>query len=243
MNEGTCLLVVDPDASMRAMLRDYFGLHGFQVLVASTAAGMHEALAQSAPHAVLLDVGLPGEDGFALARHLRERYELPLIIVTGSADPVDRVVALELGADDCIGKPFDFRELLARVRSVLRRLQRALPGATVAAPPAPRRHPFGRCELDVESHELFEQGKPVAITPMEFELMAAFLANPNRVLTREQLLLRTRHRQGGPYDRAIDIRIGRLRRKVEPEPDRAPRCIRTVRSAGYMFVPQPPAGG
>jgi DNA-binding response OmpR family regulator len=191
---------------------------------------------------VLLDVRLPGEDGLVLARYLRERYDLGILMVTASGEVVDRVVGLELGADDYIAKPFDLRELLARIKSVLRRRQanstaaRALPADE---PPQPSsRRSFGRCEVDLESRRMFEaDGAEVTITAMEYELLAAFLASPNRVLTRDQLLMQTRNREWEPFDRSIDIRIGRLRRKVEPDPAGEPRVIRTVRNAGYMFVP------
>jgi two-component system phosphate regulon response regulator OmpR len=161
-------------------------------------------------------------------------------MVTASAEVIDRVVGLEVGADDYIAKPFDPRELLARVKSVLRRIQaRPTAAADPSAPPGPAgRTPFGRCELDIASRRLFEaDGEEVALTAMEFELLQVFLANPNRVLSRDQLLMHTRHREWEPFDRSIDIRIGRLRRKVEPDPGGEPRCIRTVRNAGYMYVP------
>lgn len=242
MAPRTRLLVVDDDPSVRAMLREYLEGHGFVVGEAGSGAQMREQLEGDVPHAVLLDVRLPGEDGLVLARYLRERYDLGLIMVTASGDIVDRVVGLEVGADDYVTKPFDLRELLARVKSVLRRLQ-ARPGAqaahgAAAQAHAPARKPFGRCEVDLESHRMFDtDGQEVTITTMEYELVATFLANPNRVLTRDQLLKQTRNREWEPFDRSIDIRIGRLRRKVEPEPAGEPRCIRTVRNAGYMFVP------
>jgi DNA-binding response OmpR family regulator len=242
VNARTRLLVVDDDPSVRAMLREYLEGHGYAVGEAGNGLQMREQLERDLPDAVLLDVRLPGEDGLVLARYLRERYDLGLIMVTASGDVVDRVVGLELGADDYVAKPFDLRELLARLKSVLRRLQ-ARPGApagdAAGQPPAPStRKRFGRCEIDLESHRMFEiGGGEVTITPMEYELLATFLANPNRVLTRDQLLKQTRNREWEPFDRSIDIRIGRLRRKVEPEPAGEPRCIRTVRNAGYMFVP------
>jgi two-component system phosphate regulon response regulator OmpR len=242
MNARTRLLVVDDDPSVRAMLREYLEGHGFEVAEAGSGAQMREQIEQALPDAVLLDIRLPGDDGLVLARYLREHYDLGLIMVTASGDVVDRVVGLEVGADDYIAKPFDLRELLARLKSVLRRMQARAPapepGAAPVAQPSSRRQRFGRCEIDMDSHRLFEiGGAEVAITAMEYELLAAFLANPNRVLTRDQLLLRTRNREWEPFDRSIDIRIGRLRRKVEPDPDGDPRCIRTVRNAGYMFVP------
>jgi two-component system phosphate regulon response regulator OmpR len=233
------LLIVDDDPSVRAMLREYLEDHAFRVAEAGSGAQMRESIERELPDAVLLDVRLPGEDGLSLARYLREHYDLGIIMVTASGDVIDRVVGLELGADDYIAKPFDPRELLARVKSVLRRLQ-AKPPAQAPAPAAPTaaRQRFGRCELDIDARRLFESdGAEVAMTAMEYELLRVFLSNPNRVLSRDQLLMHTRNREWEPFDRSIDIRIGRLRRKIEPEPAGEPRCIRTVRNAGYMFVP------
>jgi len=235
------LLIVDDDASVRAMLREYLEDHGFAVDEAGGGAQMRERLEAALPDAVLLDLRLPGEDGLSLARYLREHYDVGIIMVTASGDVVDRVVGLELGADDYVAKPFDPRELLARVKSVLRRLQAKPPAgeaAPAAAAAAPARKRFGRCEVDLEARRLFEiGGAEVTLTAMEFDLVRVFLANPNRVLSRDQLLQHTRNREWEPFDRSIDIRIGRLRRKVEPDPAGEPRCIRTVRNAGYMFVP------
>jgi DNA-binding response OmpR family regulator len=242
VNSRTRLLVVDDDPSVRAMLREYLEGHGYTVAEAASGAQMREQIEHELPDAVLLDIRLPGEDGLVLARYLREHYEVGIIMVTASGDVVDRVVGLELGADDYVAKPFDLRELLARLKSVLRRLQ-ANPAAKDGAPASaaqqqPRRQRFGRCEIDLEARRVFEIGGPeVTITAMEYDLLTAFLANPNRVLSRDQLLLHTRNREWEPFDRSIDIRIGRLRRKVEPDPAGEPRCIRTVRNAGYMFIP------
>jgi two-component system phosphate regulon response regulator OmpR len=250
MNARTRLLVVDDDPHVREMLREYLDGHGFDVGTAGSGTELRYELESHLPDAVLLDIRLPGEDGLTLARFLREHYDLGLIMVTASGDVVDRVVGLELGADDYIAKPFDLRELLARLKSVLRRLQAKPPAPHADGPPAPiatlqrqppqaaRRRRVGRCEIDLESHRLFDaDGAEVTITAMEFDLLSTFLANPNRVLSRDQLLLQTRNREWGPFDRSIDIRIGRLRRKIEPDPSGEPRCIRTVRNAGYMFVP------
>ncbi|HYE39654.1 MAG TPA: response regulator transcription factor [Ramlibacter sp.] len=242
MVSRTRLLVVDDDPSVRAMLREYLEGHGYAVGEAGSGAQMREQLESELPAAVLLDVRLPGEDGLVLARWLRERHDLGLIMVTASGDIVDRVVGLEVGADDYVTKPFDLRELLARVKSVLRRMEGRSAGTAAngiaTQSPAPARKRFGRCEVDLESHRMFDSdGQEVTLTTMEYELLATFLANPNRVLTRDQLLKQTRNREWEPFDRSIDIRIGRLRRKVEPEPAGEPKCIRTVRNAGYMFVP------
>jgi two-component system phosphate regulon response regulator OmpR len=245
MKARTRLLVVDDDPDIRALLREYLGTHGFDVTEAGDGAEMRARLESTRPEVVLLDIRLPGEDGLALARFLRENFDLGLIMVTASGDVVDRVVGLELGADDYIAKPFELRELLARLRSLLRRLHAqsgAIEPQAAEARATPQqlsgcRH-FGRCEVDLESRRLFDaDGAEVPVTAMEFDLLKAFLANPNRVLSRDQLLLQTRNREWGPFDRSIDTRIGRLRRKVEPDPAGEPRCIRTVRNAGYMFVP------
>jgi two-component system phosphate regulon response regulator OmpR len=245
------LLIVDDDTSVRAMLREYLHEHGYAVAEAAGGAQMREALERELPDLVLLDLRMPGEDGLTLARYLRERYDVGIIMVTASGDVVDRVVGLEVGADGYVAKPFDPRELLARLKSVLRRLQARPPGPAAgaaaggeaASAPAPAGKParqrFGRCEIDLDSRRLFEiGGGEVPMTAMEYDLVRVFLANPNRVLSRDQLLMHTRNREWEPFDRSIDIRIGRLRRKVEPDPAGEPRRIRTVRNAGYMYVPE-----
>ncbi|KWT89272.1 MULTISPECIES: response regulator [unclassified Variovorax] len=242
MEEPTRVLIVDDDASVRAMLREYLGGHGFVMSEASSGPQMRECLEREPPHLVLLDIRLPGEDGLSLAKYLRERHDVAIIMVTASGDVIDRVVGLEIGADDYIAKPFDPRELLARLKSVLRRTRSRTgapePPASAPAPLGSGRQRFGGCEVDMEARRLFEQGgAELALTAMEFELLRVFLANPNRVLSRDQLLVHTRNREWEPFDRSIDIRIGRLRRKVEPDPAGEPRCIRTVRNAGYMYVP------
>jgi DNA-binding response OmpR family regulator len=236
---ATSLLIVDDDASVREMLTEYLGGHGFAVRAVADGAAMRAELERELPDLVLLDLRLPGEDGLTLARWLRERCDVGIVMVTGSGDTVDRVLGLELGADDYVGKPFDPRELLARIRSVLRRLQ-ARPAEPAAIAAAPLRQRFGRCEVELESRRLFDLaagGNEVPMTAMEYDLIRVFLVNPNRVLSRDQLLMHTRNREWEPFDRSIDIRIGRLRRKVEPDPAAEPRIIRTVRNGGYMYVP------
>lgn len=231
------VLIVEDDRDIRTMLAEYLGGQGFEVAQADGGEAMRAALAQSVPDVVLLDVRLPGEDGLSLARFLRERYDLGIIMVTGAGEVVDRIVGLEMGADDYVAKPFDLRELLARVKSVMRRVQARAP-ATAPAPAATEaRVPIGRCLLDLKSHRLFDrEGAEVAITAMEFDLLKAFVDHPNQVLSRDRLLTLTRNREWEPFDRSIDIRITRVRRKVEADPEN-PTAIRTVRGAGYMFVP------
>jgi len=222
------------------MLVDYLGSHGYEVAQAGSGEEMRAALERAVPDVVLLDVNLPGEDGLSLARYLRERHDLGIIMVTAAGDVVDRIVGLEVGADDYIAKPFDPRELRARVKSVIRRVQqRTQPAATPTATPAAsaRRVSVGACALDLATHRLLgPDGQEIPLTHMEFDLLRVFTEHPNQVLTRDQLLTLTRNREWEPFDRSIDIRIARLRRKVEPDPEN-PQIIRTVRGAGYMFVP------
>ena len=229
---ATRVLVVDDDPAIREMLAGYLSEHGYEVAVAASGKEMRAELERAAPAAVLLDIGLPGEDGLTLARYLRERHQVGIIMVTGAGDVVDRVAGLEVGADDYIAKPFDPRELRARLKSVLRRFQsKDSPGK------AGSRVPIGKCLLDMKSRRLTDaKGDEVALTAMEFDLLKAFVERPNQVLSRDQLLTLTRNREWEPFDRSIDIRITRLRRKVEADPDN-PRAIRTVRGAGYMYVP------
>ena len=232
-----CVLVVDDDPAIREMLAEYLGAHGFRVVQAEDGASMRAQIEQAAPDLVLLDLKLPREDGLSLARHLRERYDVGIIMVTGSDEVIDRIVGLEVGADDYVTKPFDPRELLARMKSVMRRIQsRPGPGAA-AAVASPQLTAFGRCKLHLASHQLFdESGSEVCLTAMEFDLLQIFADNPGKALSRDRILNLTRHRDWEPFDRSVDIRVARLRRKVEPDPEN-PRFIRTVRGVGYMYVP------
>jgi two-component system, OmpR family, response regulator len=236
MSTNGRVLIVEDDPDIREMVAEYLGGQGYDVHQAESGSDMRETIERNLPDVVLLDVRLPGEDGLTLARYLRERYDVGIIMVTAANGVVDRVVGLEIGADDYVTKPFDPRELLARLKSVMRRLQSRAPAhATVRV--GPERVPVGRCFLDVGAHRLVDlQGQEIPITSMEYELLKIFTEHPNKVLTRDQILNLTRHRDWEPFDRSIDIRIARLRRKVEPNPGE-PQTIRTIRGAGYMFVP------
>jgi two-component system phosphate regulon response regulator OmpR len=235
------VLIVDDDAQLRAMMVEYLTTHGYEVAEAGNGEAMRAELERAVPEAVLLDLNLPGEDGLSLARYLRERYDLGIIMVTAAGEVVDRIVGLEVGADDYIAKPFDLRELRARLKSVIRRVQlRTAPAAPPEAGAAAgdgQRVAIGRCRLDLATHSLHDpDGREIPLTNMEFDLLRVLAERPNQVLSRDQLLTLTRNREWEPFDRSIDIRIARVRRKVEADPEN-PQAIRTVRGAGYMFVP------
>jgi two-component system phosphate regulon response regulator OmpR len=239
MSSAGTVLVVDDDQTVREMMLDYLSSHGFDVTQAESGEAMRAALKLRVPDVVLLDLNLPGEDGLSLARYLRENYEVGIIMVTAAGDTVDRIVGLEMGADDYLAKPFDPRELRARLKSVLRRVHsRANAKLPTAQESASRRLRFGRCQLDLASQQLYDaNGAEVAITTMEFDLLRVFADHPNQVLSRDRLLTLTRNRDWEPFDRSIDIRIARLRKKLEDDPEH-PQVIRTVRGTGYMFVPK-----
>jgi len=189
------------------------------------------------PDLVLLDLGLPGEDGFSIARRIRENWHCGLVIVTGRADSVDKVVGLEVGADDYVTKPFDLRELVARVKAVLRRLTPDTPGSPVPASGCADRLLFAGWQLDTAAHSLRSpQGEPVPLTGGEFDLLQAFARHPGRVLSRDFLLEQTRGREADPFDRTIDVQVGRLRKKIEADAD-DPQLIKSVRGAGYILIP------
>jgi two-component system phosphate regulon response regulator OmpR len=233
------VLVVDDEAEIREMLSEYLNSHGFEVMAADSGKSMRELLAKQVPDVVLLDVNLPGEDGLTLARYIRERFDLPIIMVTAADEVVDRVVGLEVGADDYLTKPFDPRELRARIKSVLRRYQRVAPATRVTQESTGRRIAFGRCTLDLDTRQLLDaDNREIPLTSMEFDLLKVFAERPNRVLTRDQILNITRNRDWDPFDRSIDIRIARLRKKIEADPDK-PGTLKTVRGSGYVFVPNP----
>lgn len=234
-SQPTHLLVVDDDAEIAQILNRYFTSHGFRVSLASDGGQMRRVLGDDAVDIVMLDLGLPGEDGFTLTRHLREHWHGPVIIVTGRGESVDRVVGLELGADDYVTKPFDLRELLARVRSVLRRS--SPPAATPATTAPAGQFRFDGYLLDPKAHSLRSpHGDPIELTTGEFTLLRIFVEHANQVLTRDQLITHIHGRDAGPFDRSIDVQIGRLRRKIETDPAH-PQRIKSIRGSGYLFSP------
>ena len=232
MDDRHYVVVVEDEAAQRQLLVDYLSRQNFRVSGVDGGTALRKLVEREMPSLVLLDIGLAGEDGLALARWLREKSgRIGIIMVTVASDTVDRVVGLETGADDYIAKPFEPRELLARVRSVLRRGTRAI-AATGS------RVRMGRRILDLERRVLVDpaDGSAETLTASEFDLLKVFAENPNRPLQRDWLLEVIAHREMEAFDRAIDLRITRLRRKIEPDPTH-PDAIRTVRGVGYMFVP------
>src|SRR5450755_342451 len=227
------ILIVDDEADVREVLEEYFVAHGYAAFGAESASVARVMVAQRAMDLALVDIHMPGEDGLSLARHLRERYaKMAIIMLTSASTVVDRIVGLEMGADDYIPKPFDPRELVARVKSVLRRTSSAR-RADLGA----ERVRIGRCVLDLGAHRLTDEtGAEVAMSPLEFDLLKALAEHPNRALSREHILNLNQQRDWDPFDRSVDLRIMRLRKKIEPDPEH-PRFIRTVRNEGYIFVP------
>jgi DNA-binding response OmpR family regulator len=230
------IVVVDDEAPAREMVGDYLRLHGFEVTLCDGGASLRATIDRHTPDLIVLDLNMPEEDGLSIVRWVKQRSPIPIIMLTATASPIDRVVGLELGADDYLAKPCELRELLARIRVVLRR---AAAPAAAAAPADPRRAPikFGTKWLDVDARVLRDEGgneHPLASS--EFALLKAFADNPRRVLSRERLLDLAEARDREAFDRAIDVRITRIRKKIEPDPTR-PSVIRTIRGAGYLFSP------
>ena len=234
MNESAHILVVDDQQEICDVVQEYLTGEGYRVSTAHDGGGMRRALSQAPIDLVILDLMLPGEDGLTLARSLRSESGIGIIILTGRGETVDRIIGLEMGADDYLPKPFHLRELLARVKSVLRRVQ----NRAEESPHAGRtRARFAGWNLDMSSRELTSPGgEEVRLTTGEFDLLTAFVNNANQVLSRDRLLDLARNREAGPFDRTIDVQVGRLRRKLEDDPQN-PSLIKTVRGSGYIFTP------
>jgi len=236
------ITVLDDEVEITTLLANYLQAQGYRVTQVHTGDALMQVMASDTPALVLLDLGLPGEDGFTLARQLREHWNCGLVIVTGRGDAVDKVVGLEVGADDYVTKPFDLRELVARCKAVLRRsTSREAAAASRGPGDARTKLAFDRWVLDVSARQLSGPAGPVDLTTGEFELLVTFARHPGRVLSRDFLLEHTRGREAGPFDRTIDVQIGRLRKKLELDPER-PQVIKSVRGAGYILVPAVRAG-
>jgi DNA-binding response OmpR family regulator len=236
MSDRLHIAVVDDERDIRETVAEYLEMNGYRVSKADGGAALRHLAEQERVDLAILDVTMPGEDGLSLARWLRDRNATGIIMLTARDAVVDRVVGIEMGADDYVTKPFDLRELLARVKAVLRRVGRATAAADPTTPTAGRTIAFGACRLDLDAHRLFGPGgDEIPLTAMEFDLLRAFAERPNRVLTRDQLLDLAHNRDFEPFDRSIDIRIARIRRKIESDPAK-PSVIKTVRGAGYLFA-------
>jgi two-component system, OmpR family, response regulator len=239
MTQAQHIIVVDDEQPAREMVGDYLRMHGFNVSLCDGGASLRKVIAQQVPDLIVLDLNMPEEDGLSIIRDLKRRTSVPVIMLTATASAIDRVVGLELGADDYLAKPCELRELLARIRSVLRRSSAAQPAARPAADatPATARVRFGTKWLDHDARALRDdEGNEHPLTASEYGLLKVFAANPKRVLSRDRLLELANARDAEAFDRAIDLRIMRIRRKIEPDPAH-PSVIRTVRGGGYLFSP------
>jgi len=226
------IVVVDDEPDIRDTLRDYLEMKGYRVSCADGGVALRNLVKRSEFDLAILDINMPGEDGLTLARFLKETTNSGIMFLTAAGETVDRIVGLEIGADDYLPKPFDLRELHARIKAVLRRInaQSSAENTLVSDKVV-----FGQYTLNLETHTLSDpDGVNIAITAMEFDLLKTFAQNPNKVLSRDRLLDLAHNRDWDPYDRSIDIRITRLRRKIESDPTK-PEIIKTVRGAGYVF--------
>lgn len=232
--ENKKLLVVDDDPGLRELLQEYLATQGYEVVAVADGMAMELHLQQHAVNLVILDLMLPGEDGLSLARKLRASGNLPIIMLSARGEDVDRIIGLEVGADDYLAKPFNPRELLARIRAVLRRHDEVQIKAEVEEPVM--QHRFGAFQLDMNSRMLLKNGAELALTAGEFNLLRIFVEHPNRVLNRDLLMDLMKGYERSPFDRSIDVRVTRLRRKIEVDPA-APEYVRTVWGEGYLFSP------
>ncbi|MBR0972207.1 response regulator [Bradyrhizobium japonicum] len=240
MTQSQHIMIVDDEAPAREMVGDYLKMHGFTVTLCDGGKSLRTAIQGGMPDLVVLDLNMPEEDGLSIIRDLKSRINVPVIMLTATASPIDRVVGLELGADDYVAKPCELRELMARIRSVLRRSAPVKAAATETAAAKSDKDQlvrFGTKWLDLEAQALRDdEGNEHPLTASEFGLLKVFAANPKRVLSRERLLELANARDAEAFDRAVDLRIMRIRRKIEPDPAK-PAVIRTIRGGGYLFSP------
>ena len=232
------VLVVDDDADLRQLLCTYLGSNGLDVHTAEDGESMRRQLAEGLPDLIVLDLMMPGEDGLSLTRWLKARHPVPILMLSARGEEIDRVIGLEVGVDDYLPKPFSPRELLARARALMRRQ----PPAPVGSGIDDERLRFGPFVLDVGSRTLWREGQEVPLTTAEYELLQVLASRPQRVLSRDTLVDLLKGFERDPFDRSIDNRVTRLRRKIETDPT-APHYVRTVRGEGYLFNPQGARGG
>ncbi|SLN14256.1 Transcriptional regulatory protein OmpR [Roseovarius albus] len=235
MTSTATLLVCDDEPDVREMLQEYLSKRGFEIVAAANSDELRSAIETHQIDLILLDINMPGEDGLTTLRGLRSDNQVPVVMLTAAGEVIDKIVGLEMGADDYLAKPVDLRELEARIKAVLRR--QSEPASEVMMTDAPERAPFGTFTLDLTAAKLRDaEGQEVALTAMEFNLLALFARNRGRVLNRDQILEQAHDRSWDPFDRSIDIRISRLRRKIEANPQK-PQIIKTVRGIGYIYDP------
>jgi DNA-binding response OmpR family regulator len=238
MTAGQHIFVVDDEPAAREMVGDYLKMHGFEVTLCDGGTSLRRAMTERSPDLVVLDLNMPEEDGLSIVRDLKSQSSVPIIMLTATASPIDRIVGLELGADDYIPKPCELRELVARIRSVLRRGAAAAPASGAPAEEPTKTVRMGTKWFDLDTHRLRDEtGNEQVLTKSEYALLRAFTDHPKRVLSRDRLLDLADARDPDAFDRSIDVRINRIRKKVEPDPAN-PRYIRTVRGLGYVFRPE-----
>lgn len=237
MTEGvSTILICDDEPDVRDMLQEYLTRRGYQTLTAENSNALRQTLEDSHVDLIILDINMPGEDGLTTLRNLRTESQIPVVMLTAAGEVIDRVLGLEMGADDYLGKPVDLRELEARVKAVLRR-RSAPPEQSQVSEQPQKIARFGTFTLNLEAAKLFAaDGAEVPLTAMEFSLLKVFAENKKRVLNRDQILEQAHDRSWDPFDRSIDIRISRLRRKIETNPQK-PMIIKTVRGIGYIYDP------
>ena len=235
MPDSQQILIVDDDSGLRELLTDYLSREGFRVHAVANAEEMDRWLDNEQPDLLILDLMLPGEDGLSIARRLGATGDIPVIILSARGEEVDRIIGLEVGADDYLAKPFNPRELLARIRAVLRR-QGTVPSGG-GAQPGGLRPAFGPFQLDLDAQRLLRDGEEVPLTAGEFNLLRIFAEHPNRVLDRDRLLDLLKGYEHSPFDRSVDVRVARLRAKIE-EDSKTPKYIRTIWGQGYLFAPE-----
>jgi two-component system OmpR family response regulator len=227
------VLIVDDDSEIRELLSRFLSKHDFRVTTAKDGREMRQALADWSFDLVVLDLMMPGADGLSLCRQVRSESSIPIIMLTAMGEEVDRIIGLEVGADDYMAKPFNPRELAARIKAVLRRSSGGAPAE--ASDERPAKLAFADFVLDSATRTLHREGSDISLTAGEYDLLVAFVDHPRRVLNRDQLLDMARGRAAIPFDRSIDVQVGRLRRKIEADP-KNPSLIKTVRGGGYMFT-------
>ena len=232
--EGSKILVVDDDPELRDLTQEYLEKNGFSVQTVESGEAMDRYLLESSADLMILDLMLPGEHGLAIAQRIKKKTAIPIIIVSAQGDDVDRIVGLEIGADDYLAKPFNPRELLARIRAVLRRSSGSINDETSRLDS--ERLLFGEFQIDIAAHSLTQGNQVISLTSGEFDLLSILVQNPNRVLDRDRILDLLTGAERSPFDRSIDVRITRLRAKIEADPAN-PNYIKTIWGKGYMFCP------